>query len=118
MVDKSKEPEREAKDILQDVKSYQCSDWVCTSAEKRYDIFKLLSHMYKLKKGYEVKKTAELFKPSRRHITSLLEHICNLKSSQHPGPKTEGTLNIDVLYDTETQERILNNLKTVLGFTL
>ena len=46
--------------------------------------------MYKQKKGYDVKKTAELFKPPRRHITSTLENICNLKSMKNKEPKIEG----------------------------
>ena len=90
MAEASKAQKRTEQDILEGFKSYKCQDWVNTSAEKRYDIYKLLCNMYKQKKGYDVKKTAELFKPPRRHATSTLEHICNLKSMKNKEPKTEG----------------------------
>jgi hypothetical protein len=66
--------------------------------------------MYKQKKCYDVKKTAELFKPPRRHATSTLEHICNLKSMKNKEPKTEGLLSIDILYDIEEREKVLTNI--------
>ena len=66
--------------------------------------------MYKQKKGYDVKKTAELFKPQKRHATSTLEHICNLKSMKNKEPKTEGLLSIDILYDIEEREKVLTNI--------
>lgn len=76
----------------------------------RFDYYCKMAYRYHNNKDYDSTRVDELYKPPRRHFVSTLQTTCNLKSKKDSNPVIKGDVFVDILLDTEAQDKTLTKL--------